>query len=73
MTSRELDGRAYRLLIGAIGEGAHELYGANWRRAEAATLELWKAYSHATGLTWADVRGDIHEAWEKARFSLVSH
>lgn len=65
--------RAYHILIGAIGEGAHELYGANWELAEAASLKLWQSYSRATGLSWSDVRIDVRDAWERACFSPLGH
>lgn len=74
MTSnRRKDERGYHIFVGAIGESAHELYGANWELAEAATLKLWRSYAVATGLSWADVRVDVRSAWERAQFSPLGH
>ena len=61
----------YQTLLRAIGEGAHDLHGSSWERAEAASRELWPSYERSTGLSWSDVRKDIRSAWEHAcRLSL---
>ncbi len=69
----DIVGRPYRALIAAIGEGAHDLYGENWTRAEAAAMQLWPSYATTTGLSWMEVRGDVRAAWERACFSRLAH
>jgi len=57
---------SYSQLVSVIGEGAREIYGADWTAAERAASVLWKAYEQATGLSWEEVEPDVHAAWERA-------
>jgi len=56
----------YGQLVAVIGEGAREVYGADWAAAERAAATLWKSYEQATGLSWEEVEPDVHAAWERA-------
>ena len=57
---------SYSQLVAVIGEGAREIYGADWTTAERAAAALWKSYEQATGLSWEEVEPDVHAAWERA-------
>lgn len=57
---------SYEQLVAVIGEGAREIYGADWTTAERAASVLWKSYEQATGLSWEEVEPDVRAAWERA-------
>ncbi|WP_309261325.1 hypothetical protein [Lysobacter arvi] len=57
---------SYSQLVSVIGEGAREIYGADWNTAERAAAALWKSYEQATGLSWEEVEPDVRAAWERA-------
>lgn len=57
---------SYEQLVAVIGEGAREIYGADWTTAERAASVLWKSYERATGLSWEEVEPDVRAAWERA-------
>lgn len=51
-----------------IGEEASALYpGQPWNAVETQMADEWRIAHRDSPLSWADVRGDAHAAWQFAR------
>lgn len=57
-----------RLCARIIGEEATGLYpGQSWNEVETHMAEEWRIAHGDSPLSWAQVRGDAHAAWQFAR------
>jgi hypothetical protein len=65
------EGRTRARILGEVAIGMYP--GEPWGSVETRVAGDWQAVRGTSPLTWADVRGEAHAAWQVAKLDREGH